>query len=64
MSRRDLLEWEITQIQNKARRVARGEPWDISTIDADRLLRLTGELLELRNREAHSRHLHGLEGDY
>jgi hypothetical protein len=63
--RTDLLEREITQLKVKAQRVVDDkEPWNVSKLDADRILRLTGEVLELRNREAEVRHLHGLEGEY
>lgn len=65
MARTDLLEHEISQLTRKARRVIDpGEPWSVSKLDADRLLRLTGEVIELRNREAHSRQMHDLEGEY
>jgi hypothetical protein len=65
VARTDLLEREIEQLQRKARAVVRepSTPWEISKIDADRILRLTGELIEIRNREAHVRHIQGLEGD-
>lgn len=65
MSRTDLLERELTQLRTKAQRViADQEPWAVSKLDADRILRLTGEVLALRNREAEVRQLHGLEGEY
>jgi hypothetical protein len=65
MARTDLLEHEISQLARKARRVIDpGEPWSVSKFDAERLLRLTGEVIELRNREAHSRQMHDLEGEY
>jgi hypothetical protein len=65
MARTDLLEHEISQLKRKAQRVIDpGEPWSVSKLDAERLLRLTGEVNELRNREAASRHLHDLEGEY
>jgi chromosome condensin MukBEF complex kleisin-like MukF subunit len=65
LARTDLQEHEISQLQRKARRVLedRAEPWEVSKLDADRVLRLTGEVLELRNREAQTRQLHGLEWD-
>ncbi len=65
MARTDLQEHEISQLERKARAVLRerAEPWAVSKIDADRVLRLTGEVLELRNREAHVRQIQGLEGD-
>ena len=65
MARTDLQEHEISQLQKKARRVLAEppDPWEVSKLDADRLLRLTGEVLELRNREAHVRQIQGLEGD-
>jgi hypothetical protein len=65
MSRTDLTEIEISQLRRKATRVLgeNSEPWEVSKLDADRLLRLTGEILELRNREAHVRQIQGLEGD-
>jgi hypothetical protein len=65
MARTDLIEREITQLKVKASRVIDDkEAWSVSKIDADRILRLTGEIIELRNREAEVRHLHGLEGEY
>jgi chromosome condensin MukBEF complex kleisin-like MukF subunit len=65
MARTDLVEREITQLRTKAQRVASDqEPWSVSKLDADRILRLTGEVLALRNREAEVRHLQGLEGEY
>jgi|HubBroStandDraft_6_1064221.scaffolds.fasta_scaffold569191_2 hypothetical protein len=65
MARTDLLEHEIAQLRRKAQRVIDvGDVWTVSKLDADRLVRLTGEVIELRNREAHSRHLHDLEGEY
>lgn len=65
MSRTDLIEREITQLRVKAQRVvADQEAWSVSKLDADRILRLTGEVLALRSREAEVRHLHGLEGEY
>lgn len=65
MARTDLLEREIAQLKVKATRVIDDkEAWSVSKIDADRILRLTGEIIELRNREAEVRHLHGLEGEY
>ena len=65
MARTDLLEVEISQLAAKARRViSSGEPWAVSKIDAERVTRLTGEVLELRNREAHARQMHGLEDEY
>lgn len=65
MARTDLIEHEIAQLRRKAQRVIdAGEPWSVSKLDADRLLRLTGEIIELRNREAHSRQMHDLEGEY
>jgi chromosome condensin MukBEF complex kleisin-like MukF subunit len=65
VARTDLQEHEISQLERKARAVLRerAEPWAVSKIDADRVLRLTGEVLELRNREAHVRQIQGLEGD-
>jgi hypothetical protein len=65
MARTDLLEHEISQLKRKAQRVIdAGDVWSVSKLDAERLLRLTGEIIELRNREAHSRQLHDLEGEY
>jgi hypothetical protein len=65
MARTDLIETELAQLNAKARRViADGEVWTVSKIDAGRVLRLTGEVLELRNREAHARQMHGLEDEY
>ncbi len=63
MSRTDLVEREIAQLERKAHGVLAGTPWEISRIDADRIIRLTGEVLEIRNREANTRQLHGLEWD-
>ena len=65
MPRTDLQEHEIGQLERKARRVLAepSTPWEVSKLDADRLLRLTGEVAELRNREAHVRQIQGLEGD-
>jgi chromosome condensin MukBEF complex kleisin-like MukF subunit len=65
MARTDLQEHEISQLERKAKRVLAepSDPWQVSKIDADRLLRLTGEVLELRNREATTRQLHNLEWD-
>lgn len=57
MGRRDLTENEIWLL----RRYAREQP---DKMVQDRIERLCGEVLELRQREAESRHLHGLEGDY
>jgi hypothetical protein len=65
MARTDLFEYEISQLARKAQRVIDpGEPWSVSKLDAERLIRLTGEVIELRNREAHSRQMHYLEGEY
>jgi hypothetical protein len=65
MARTDLTELELSQIRRKAQRVLdKGEVWDVSKLDADRLVRLTGEVVELRNREAHVRQMHDLEGEY
>jgi hypothetical protein len=65
MARTDLIETELAQLNAKARRViADGEVWTVSKIDAGRVLRLTGEVLELRNREAHARQMHSLEDEY
>jgi len=65
MARTDLMEIELSQLRTKAQRVvAEKEPWLVSKLDADRILRLTGEVLTLRSREAEVRHLHGLEGEY
>lgn len=65
MPRTDLQEHEIGQLERKARAVLADppRPWEVSKLDADSLLRLTGEVLELRNREAHVRQIQGLEGD-
>lgn len=65
MARTDLQEHEIGQLERKARRVLAEPttPWEVSKLDADRLLRLTGEVLELRNRESATRQQHGLEWD-
>jgi hypothetical protein len=65
VARTDLQEHEISQLERKARGVLRepGEAWVMGKLDAERLLRLTGEVLELRNREAHVRQIQGLEGD-
>jgi hypothetical protein len=65
VARTDLQEHEIAQLERKARAVLRepSDPWQVSKIDADRVLRLTGEVIELRNREAHVRQIQGLEGD-
>ncbi len=65
MARTDLEEHQISKLQRKARRVL-GEPpdpWEVSKLEADQVLRLTGEVLELRNREAHVRQIQGLEPD-
>lgn len=65
MARTDLLEFEIAQLTRKAQRVIDpGEPWQVSKLDAERLVRLTGEVAELRNRESHARQMHDLEGEY
>lgn len=65
MARTDLLEHELAQLTRKAQRVIDpGEVWTVSKLDAERVVRLTGEVLELRNREAHSRQMHDLEGEY
>lgn len=64
MARTDLLEHEIGQLAAKARRCIGGEVWSVSRLDAERLVRLTGEVVELRNREANSRQMHDLEGEY
>jgi chromosome condensin MukBEF complex kleisin-like MukF subunit len=65
MARTDLLDLELTQLRIKAQRVVgEKEPWLVSKLDADRILRLTGEVLALRSREAEVRHVHGLEGEY
>lgn len=63
MARTDLREHEISRLQSKARRVLSETPvpWELTKLEADQLLRLTGEVLELRNREANTRQLHGLE---
>jgi chromosome condensin MukBEF complex kleisin-like MukF subunit len=64
MPRTDIQEHEIGQLRRKAQRVLEaGEPWELSKLDAERLLRLTGEVLELRNREAHVRQIQAMEGD-
>lgn len=65
MARTDLIETELAQLNAKARRVISDkEPWQVSKLDAERVLRLTGEVLELRNRESHARQMHDLEGEY
>lgn len=64
MARTDLIETELAQLAAKARRCIGGEVWSLSKLDADRVLRLTGEVVELRNREAHARQMHGLEDEY
>jgi hypothetical protein len=65
MARTDLQEHEISALQRKARRQLGDDPpgWQVSKSEADQLLRLTGEVLELRNREANTRALHNLEWD-
>jgi uncharacterized protein HemX len=65
MPRTDLQEHEISALQRKARRQLGDDPpaWQVSKSEADQLLRLTGEVLELRNREANTRALHNLEWD-
>lgn len=65
MARSDVSELELAQLRMKATRLIQaGEPWQISKLDAERLIRLTGEVTELRNREAHARQMHDLEGEY
>lgn len=64
MSRTDLTEEEIRYLKRKAQRVIDpGDGWVVGKLEADQLLRLTGEVIELRNREANTRQLHGLEWD-
>lgn len=65
MARTDLTEQEISRLERKAKRELAGgaEAWQISKLEADQILRLTGEVIELRNREAHTRQLHNLEWD-
>lgn len=65
MSRTDLTEVEISQMKRRAQGVLKdvGTPWEVSKPQADQILRLTGELLELRNRESNVRQLHDLEWD-
>jgi len=63
--RRDVTELELAQLRMKATRVMHsGEPWMLSRLDAERIIRLTGEVSELRNREAAARLMHQLEGEY
>ena len=57
MARRDLTELEIVELRLAARKMA-------DQVVKDRIERLCGEVLELRNREAISRQLHDLEGEY
>ena len=65
MARSDVSELELAQLRMKATRLIQaGEPWQLSKLDAERLIRLTGEVTELRNREAHARQMHDLEGEY
>lgn len=65
MPRLDLREADISQIQRQAQAVASGKgDWSLTRADADKLLRLTGEVLELRNREAQVRQIHEIEGEY
>lgn len=57
MSRRDLSEAEIASLRRQARLIA-------DPVVKDGIERLCGEVLELRNREAHVRQINELEGDY
>lgn len=57
MARRDLTQEELRELQAEAARTLPARPMDM-------LNRLIGEVLELRNREAHARQLHDLEGEY
>ena len=64
MARAELIEHELAQLAAKAKRCINGEVWSLSKLDAERVLRLTGEVVELRNREAHTRQMQNLEGEY
>jgi hypothetical protein len=57
MARRDLSELEIAELRLYARKLP-------DQMVKDRIERLCGEVLELRNREAHARQMHDLEGEY
>lgn len=64
MARTDLTEGEIRVLERYARRLKdTGTPWEVTQLQADQVLRLTGEVMELRNREANVRQAHGLEWD-
>ena len=69
MARRDLTEAEIAEAKRIARELAAGAYTDVNGRRAagrlsDFVERLTGEVLALREREAHSRQIHDLEGEY
>lgn len=66
MARTDLLEREVAQLQRKAQGVLREppEPWEVSKLDAARIVNLTGEVLRLRNEQANARHLNDLENEW
>lgn len=65
MSRRDLTELEIREARILARQLG-GQKIEAGGAKrlADFVERLAGEVLELRDREAHQRQLHDLEGEY
>jgi hypothetical protein len=60
------MEREIAQLQRKAEGVLRDPPipWECSKVDAARIVNLTGEVLRLRNEDAHARQLNDLENEW
>ena len=65
MARTDLTEREIAKLQLQAHAVADGSAeWHLTRQEAGQLMRLTGEVLDLRSREANVRQMHDLDGEY
>ena len=69
MSRRDLSESEISELKRVVREIGAGAYTAVNMPRAakrasDLIERLAGEVLALREREAHARQMHDLEGEY
>jgi chromosome condensin MukBEF complex kleisin-like MukF subunit len=64
VSRTDLTEDQIRALTRRCKKVLDDSGvWSVTKPEADQILRLTGEVLELRNREAATRQQHALEWD-
>lgn len=61
--RLDLTDNQIRNLLRTVDRIADGRG-HLTTVEAGQIRRMAGELQELRSREAVTRHLSGLEGQY